>query len=516
MKTLPRWLTVHCSTWLFICFQLFYLLTASGRLHTVDEYETFYMTESLAENGELSIPAGKGFFGRKSLDGRFHAPYGPLLSVAASPGYVAGSVGSKLLGHPPAKKEALAWFSTSLVNTTISAAGVVVFFLLLLKLGAAPLPALFTTIVFAVATPHWHYATTFFSEPLSTLLLLVSVYLLAAQWKEQRDEPQPMAFLLAGLPLALTAANRLTMAIYFPLLAAAVLALFGRRLRERLLAAAAYCALPLCAVGLYLLWNYVRFGAPFEIGYPAAIEGARSPIGFGEPLPRGLFGLILSPGKGLFLFAMPALVGLFLSSDFIRRTRTLGVFLLLVPCVPLLFYASYSYWEGGHCWGPRFLVPAIGFWILPLAFLQTAGPLARGAAIVAALFSCLLQALGVSVSFLECQVPSSLFQPGYYHDGHVYNMGYSAIAETLTVFLHYWNEAVSGGRFLAESEGLGFDRWFFFLSKSGFSVVYLVLAVTTLMALLGICVFVLGRALALLREEYVTARRPRQKDLLAI
>src|SRR6266542_3109113 len=122
--------------WLFLSFQIFYLLTTSGRLHTVDEYEAFYTTESFALNGDLSLPKERFFFGRRSQDGRYYAPYGPLSSVLAAPGYLAGKAvaGAFRLSHRA--RENLAWFSTCIVNTTFAALGVAAFFLLALRLGA--------------------------------------------------------------------------------------------------------------------------------------------------------------------------------------------------------------------------------------------------------------------------------------------------------------------------------------------------------------------------------------------
>jgi hypothetical protein len=81
---------------------------------------------------------------------------------------------------------------------------------------------------------------------------------------------------------------------------------------------------------------------------------------FTTPLATGLYGLVLSPGKGLFaynpflLLAIPGAVALW------RRDRALTALLVGLMVARVLLYARWSYWEGGVAWGPRFLMPAVG------------------------------------------------------------------------------------------------------------------------------------------------------------
>jgi 4-amino-4-deoxy-L-arabinose transferase-like glycosyltransferase len=96
-----------------------------------------------------------------------------------------------------------------------------------------------------------------------------------------------------------------------------------------------------------------------------AVYGA----GFTTPLPTGFYGLVLSPGKGLFaynpflLLAIPGAVALW------RRDRAATALLVLLMVDRALFYAGWSDWAGGVSWGPRFLMPAVG----PFALLAVYG-----------------------------------------------------------------------------------------------------------------------------------------------
>lgn len=445
--------------WLFLSFQLFYLLTASGRLHTIDEYEAFYGTESLAVRGELSLPPHLGFFGRWGRDGKFYSPYGPLPSVFAVPGYLAGRWLGAALDLRPSLREDLLWLFTQVSSATAAAAAVLFFYLLGRRLGAPPGSALLAAAVYGLATPLWHYSTTFFSEPLSAALLLLAALLLCQSAEGGRFRALPLV--LSGLPLGLLCFVRLTHAIYLPCFALAAFFLDRGPFRRRALSAAAHSFLPLCALALYLSWNLMRFGDALQPGYPEAFEGSRPPAAFDEPFYRGLYGLTLSPGKGLFIFALPVLVGLGLAREFGLRTGPAGLLFLALPAVPILFFCRYSYWEGGYSFGPRFLVPALGFWLLPLCFWGRRPARACAFYGAAACFSFLVQALGVAVSFLECQVGR-----GYYGAGFRYNLDYSALLETWGVLARYLRKALQGS-FLTEPQGLGFDRWFLFLYKGG-------------------------------------------------
>ena len=91
--------------------------------------------------------------------------------------------------------------------------------------------------------------------------------------------------------------------------------------------------------------------------------------GFTTPFPTGFYGLVLSPGKGLFaynpflLLAIPGAVALW------RRDRAATALLVWLMLDRALLYARWSDWEGGVSWGPRFLMPAVG----PFALLAVYG-----------------------------------------------------------------------------------------------------------------------------------------------
>ena len=117
-----------------------------------------------------------------------------------------------------------------------------------------------------------------------------------------------------------------------------------------------------------LAYNAIAFGDPFEQGY-----GSKP---FDTPVPAGLYGLLLSPSRGLLIyapylaFAVAALVGAWRAQGFVAtRLRALG----LVALATLLLYATYTEWWGGRVFGARFLDD-----LAPILFAALAWGIGRG------------------------------------------------------------------------------------------------------------------------------------------
>ncbi len=162
----------------------------------------------------------------------------------------------------------------------------------------------------------------------------------AALWLVLRETPASrVREFLAGLALGGGAVVRQTTALVS-------LGLGGFELRRAapLVAGAAVGALPLLA------WNAIAFGDPLEQGY--------GPKPFDTNLALGLYGLLLSPSRGLFvyapylLFALAAL-GLAWRQPGLVASRLRG--LSLAWGATLVLYAAYAEWWGGRVFGPRFL-----------------------------------------------------------------------------------------------------------------------------------------------------------------
>ena len=88
---------------------------------------------------------------------------------------------------------------------------------------------------------------------------------------------------------------------------------------------------------------------------------------FTEPLIIPAFGLLFSPGIGLFIFA-PILLTIFFSFfDFFRKNKSDCILFLSFFALNIFFHTAVtSNWHGLVAWGPRYLILVIPFLLIPL------------------------------------------------------------------------------------------------------------------------------------------------------
>jgi hypothetical protein len=117
-----------------------------------------------------------------------------------------------------------------------------------------------------------------------------------------------------------------------------------------------------------LVYNSFAFGNAFEQGY-----GSKP---FDTPVLTGLYGLLFSPSRGLFVyapylaFAVAALAQAWRAPGQVAaRLRALGT----AAVATLLLYATYTEWWGGRVFGARFLDD-----LAPLLFAALAWGIGRG------------------------------------------------------------------------------------------------------------------------------------------
>jgi len=178
-----------------------------------------------------------------------------------------------------------------------------------------------------------------------------------ALWIVLARPPSWWRELAAGLTLGLGGVVRQTTALLIPFVP-------GGRVRATVyaLVGGALGVVPLLA------YNAVAFGNPLEQGYGTKPFDA-SPL-------VGLYGLLLSPSRGLFiyepymLFAIVAAVILRPERDLIEQ-RLLS--LAYAWAATALLYSTYVEWWGGRVFGPRFLDD-----LAPLLFALLAWGIGRG------------------------------------------------------------------------------------------------------------------------------------------
>lgn len=346
---------------LFLLLTAFYLLTMSGHTYSSDEETMYVVTRQIALQGDVEMQVAPGepvAALRRGIDNRLFSPYGILPSLLALPFFFLGT----LAGSPDtAAFDYATRLAVMATNGPVTAATAALLAAWALRLGAQRSTAVALALLYGLCTFAWPYARTFFSEPLAALLLLATVERAhAARSSPYRAWP----LLLSGVAAGLLVTTRIASGVVLPLIALYVVwpdARTALRLRTVLtngIVAGFWWGVGLLP-GLLLLvgYNLLRFGMVVATGY-----GSEKRL-FTTPLLEGLYGLLLSPGKSVFLFAPPILLAL--PGALLLWRRYPGVVLLALGmfAVHIGLYARWIAWSGG-AWGPRFLLPTVPLLIL--------------------------------------------------------------------------------------------------------------------------------------------------------
>lgn len=202
---------------------------------------------------------------------------------------------------------------------------------------------------------------------------------------------------LAGLFLGCALLTRVPAIVAIAPIAIWMIAASPRERRVPLAAAAAIAAMPCVAA---LLWfNAVRTGSP--IVSPAMLPQYLSTQPGSGNLAAGVMGLLVSPGKSLFLFAPVMLIAAAGLPRMLRDARAAAVMVMAVFALFVAAHGSLAGWPGDWAWGPRYFVFVIPLLFLPVVFAlqgpHTRRARAAGAAIIAVSIG--VQAVAVTIDW---------------------------------------------------------------------------------------------------------------------
>lgn len=357
----PRLPTPGLALWLLLlgC----YILTMSGHTYTSDEETMLAVAESLLASGSFALePDFLMNYGATSADGQRYSRYGPGQSIAILPFLAIGQLIS--LTGPPFATGLIVRLFVLLLPALITATTALILFAWARELSYSPRVALLVGLLYGLTSLAWPYSRTLFAEPTATLLLTLCAYSLRRE--------QPRWWLAAGAAAALAITVKVQVLLALPVLAGyALLVCWRGNVRRSLPPLSRRVGFGLLGVaaplGLLLLYNIQVLGQAFTTGY-----GSFNPTGeLGTDWRTGLYGLTLSPGKGLLTFSPTILLGLLGLGFRPRQQWRESLLALTMLAVHLAFYSRLNYWHGDGSWGPRYLV-----FVLPFLYLPAAGLLA--------------------------------------------------------------------------------------------------------------------------------------------
>ncbi|HIQ06450.1 MAG TPA: hypothetical protein EYH31_12330 [Anaerolineae bacterium] len=428
-KTMPRRKPNPLPVTLSLLLFLVYLLSGSGGFHIVDEVSLYAVTENLVRRGALDtnaiawaqwVNSPAEVLGTWGVDGNVYSKKGvaPVLLAVPLRWLARWLPGVGLLQ------------TTLLFNGIVTVANAWLLWQLVLRLGYRRRTATGVSIAFGLGTAAWPYATHFFGEPVSALALTGALYALLA-WRQDGGRRHLLAL---GLWLALTVATSPVYALLLPFFGLYWL-LVGRKRwptwQAKLPGDVVAIGTPLALIGAGLLWyNTFRFGSPFNTGYHVAAGEW-----FNGPLLQGLWGLLLSPYRGLFWHIPLAWGTLWAFPRFWQCHRPEAALMTAVGIGLTLIFSKWWIWWGGFAWGPRFLVPLSPYLALMLAplledVLRAQIRWRRALLAGLLLLSGLVQLLAVSVNYVLWEIELRSIYPTDWHDPLKYG------APAMTNFLH--------------------------------------------------------------------------------
>ncbi len=363
---MPHWLRLP-GVALFLVLLGFALLTTSGHTYSSDEETMLAVAESLVQRGSFALaPDFLMNYAAGGRDGERFSRYGAGQSLLLVPFVAAGHALAPLF--PAHADDFVLRLVVLVLPAIVTAATGVVLYAWVRAMGYTVRVALLVGLLYGLTSLAVPYSRTLFAEPTATFLLVLCGYAIRhehVRW-----------WLVAGASAGAALAVKTQVALALPVLALYALSIswqptWTATLRQaggRALAGLAGLAVPL---GLLLLYNWSIFGSPFTSGY-----GSLDPTSeLNTPFQHGAYGLLLSPGKGLLVFAPTVLLGFVGMLVGGRQQGRESVLALLLLLVHVAFYARLDYWHGDGSWGPRYLV-----FVVPFLYLPAAGLLARLAA----------------------------------------------------------------------------------------------------------------------------------------
>jgi hypothetical protein len=305
----------------------------------------------------------------------------------------------------------------ALPPASVAALTIGLLFLSLRRIGYAPRSALAPALALGLTSMFWVYAQTHFSD--LTLALLFTTALFAALGYRGGGHAGWLA--LCGFAASYAVLTKVAAAPALAGFALYSLHLAWQRHRGAWPSVArdlTYFAAPATVVlSALIAYNVFRYGDPLNAGY--AIDRAAD-YGFGTPLLVGLYGLLASSGKSVFLYAPTLVLALVGARAFARRHGPEALLAGGIVVVHLVIHARWWAWHGDWSWGPRFAVS-----VLPLAYLFAAptferllgegsarsGRLARGCAVALALLGFAVQLPGLVINYHAFQYVALMRTP---------------------------------------------------------------------------------------------------------
>jgi hypothetical protein len=330
---------------IFLFFVLVYFTTSKGNVEVIDTSFSIATATALIEKGNFDIGSEA-----KSGGTPKYSKYGPGLGFVLIPFVVAGQFLGGLLNQPLAPTLIVSFY-----NIFFGAGSCALFYCLIRRLGGPARISFFMTLILGLCTLSWRYSVWDFSEATQMFFLLFSILFILRG--SRRD------LLLASFSCAFLIIIKVVYITYVPLL---LLYIFWDHckktdIKNGLVSSAIFSLVIISALSFLLYLNSIRFESVLEFGYGA--EATKFSI---SGIWNNSYKLFFSINKGLFIYSPILLIGMLGYTRLVKIRKKETLLFLSLIITNLLITSMWHGWGGGWSWGPRFLVPLVPLWLLPL------------------------------------------------------------------------------------------------------------------------------------------------------
>jgi hypothetical protein len=342
---------------LFLGWFLLYFLFTPGKLFTVDSLGAAE-TAQAAVQGRLAIE--ENLLTLSGPDGKEYFRHELLWSILLVPGVIVSNTLEFLLPETLAETlfpQGATGVVLPLYNHAVTALILIFLFHFLCKLKVSPQHAFIAIVSAGLCTMLFPYSRDLFRQPLAGLLNLVIFYSL---W-DLRESKERERSLIAGVALAAAILSRYTTLAFLPVFflgfLARVISLSGADRWKKTLPS--FFIPILLAICLHFFTLWFRWGNDFF----STLHDQRFGVSYLQSIP--LF--FLYPELGLLSYC-PFWIFLLWGFPTLWRQKQKWLVLMIgtLSVSYLLLYGKYELFYGGQNPGPRYLLPLIPLWFIPL------------------------------------------------------------------------------------------------------------------------------------------------------
>jgi len=242
-----------------------------------------------------------------------------------------------------------------------SALSVCVFFLISKTYGYSVRTSLILVFLYGLSTTLWAYSQTSLNVVPFVFFLLTGFLF----YRKFHKTNSYFNLILTGIFFGVAFLTRQDgILIIIPLFILLLITSFKKKMKLKTFFA--FSIPVIISYGIHRFVEFVRIGiqdtAPSIITVPSQVVAAAK----FEPIHMYLFGILFSPGAGIFVYApilLASFVGFF---DFYKKNKFDCFLFISFIAFFLMVHGTNVYWHGFNGWGTRYFLPLFAFLILPL------------------------------------------------------------------------------------------------------------------------------------------------------